>query len=213
MHPSIHLCIHPSLMHASIYASIHLSMHAYVGEQQKRRASTAMNDRSSRAHSLFIVTLKQTHLDRNVTINSRLFMADLGAHIARRIGASSCCLSVNLSICVSAFYCRRYTILVSVIVDFFHSIHSTLFYPLLFILLDTIRYDAMLLLFRWVGAGEEVPSACRHQQGRLAGTVLAGLRAGRAYEGGCEHQSRAVGIEEMHRVAECSVPLYSLSGL
>jgi len=37
-----------------------------------------MNDRSSRAHSLFIVTLRQTHLDSNVTISSRLFMADLG---------------------------------------------------------------------------------------------------------------------------------------
>ena len=30
-----------------------------LGEQQKRRAATAMNDRSSRAHSIFIMSLKQ----------------------------------------------------------------------------------------------------------------------------------------------------------
>jgi hypothetical protein len=51
----------------------------YKGEQTKRRAATAMNDRSTRAHSLFILTLKQRSFkDSNVTIRSKLFLADLG---------------------------------------------------------------------------------------------------------------------------------------
>lgn len=49
-----------------------------VGEQQKRRAATAMNDRSTRAHSLFILTLKQSKPNTSVTLQSRLFLADLG---------------------------------------------------------------------------------------------------------------------------------------
>ena len=49
-----------------------------IGEAQKRRAATAMNDRSSRAHSLFIMTLKQTHPSTDMTLRSRLFLADLG---------------------------------------------------------------------------------------------------------------------------------------
>lgn len=61
-----------------------------VGEGQKRRAATAMNDRSTRAHSLFIVTLKQRKLpsltaggagdnaQKTVTLRTRLFLADLG---------------------------------------------------------------------------------------------------------------------------------------
>lgn len=74
-----------------------------LGEAQKRRAATAMNDRSTRAHSIFILTLKQrmhhsvadvssskaragvevvgeTDEDahRITTITSKLFLADLG---------------------------------------------------------------------------------------------------------------------------------------
>eukprot|EP01038_Epipyxis_sp_PR26KG_P005873 gene5873-8098_t len=49
-----------------------------IGEQQKRRAATAMNDRSTRAHSIFIVTLLQSIPDSEMTIQSRLFLADLG---------------------------------------------------------------------------------------------------------------------------------------
>lgn len=49
-----------------------------IGEQQKRRAATAMNDRSTRAHSLFILTLKQSKPDTSITLQSRLFLADLG---------------------------------------------------------------------------------------------------------------------------------------
>lgn len=37
-----------------------------------------MNDRSTRAHSLFIMTLKQSHPTTAVTLSSRLFLADLG---------------------------------------------------------------------------------------------------------------------------------------
>lgn len=49
-----------------------------VGEKQKRKASTAMNERSSRAHSIFIVRMNQTCKNSGVTITSRLFLADLG---------------------------------------------------------------------------------------------------------------------------------------
>jgi hypothetical protein len=37
-----------------------------------------MNDRSTRAHSLFILTLKQTRPGTSVTLRSRLYLADLG---------------------------------------------------------------------------------------------------------------------------------------
>lgn len=49
-----------------------------LGDAQKRRAATAMNDRSTRAHSLFILTLHQSRPDTAVTLRSRLFLADLG---------------------------------------------------------------------------------------------------------------------------------------
>jgi len=47
------------------------------GEKQKRKAATAMNDRSSRAHSIFIVRMKQT-CHTGVSHTNRLFLADLG---------------------------------------------------------------------------------------------------------------------------------------
>ena len=49
-----------------------------IGEKQKRKAATAMNERSSRAHSIFIVRMKQTCVDTGVSSTSRLFLADLG---------------------------------------------------------------------------------------------------------------------------------------
>ncbi|KAL7522936.1 hypothetical protein ACHAWX_007672 [Stephanocyclus meneghinianus] len=49
-----------------------------IGEAQKRKATTAMNLRSSRAHTVFIVSLKQECLDTGKIINSKLFLADLG---------------------------------------------------------------------------------------------------------------------------------------
>ena len=49
-----------------------------TGDECKRKASTAMNERSSRAHSLFILELNQQNLDSGVSCKSRLFLADLG---------------------------------------------------------------------------------------------------------------------------------------
>ncbi|KAL3803853.1 hypothetical protein HJC23_004015 [Cyclotella cryptica] len=49
-----------------------------IGEAQKRKAVTAMNLRSSRAHTVFIVTLKQNCFDSGKSISSKLFLADLG---------------------------------------------------------------------------------------------------------------------------------------
>jgi hypothetical protein len=48
------------------------------GEKQKRKAATAINARSSRAHTLFIVTLRQHAEVTGVSSTSRLFLADLG---------------------------------------------------------------------------------------------------------------------------------------
>lgn len=48
------------------------------GEKQKRKAATAINARSSRAHTLFIVTLHQECVQTGVSATSRLFLADLG---------------------------------------------------------------------------------------------------------------------------------------
>lgn len=48
------------------------------GEKQKRKAATAMNERSSRAHSLVIMTLHQECQSTGVSSQSRLFLADLG---------------------------------------------------------------------------------------------------------------------------------------
>ena len=49
-----------------------------TGDATKRRAATAMNDRSSRAHSLLIMTLRQRCLKTGVERESRFFLADLG---------------------------------------------------------------------------------------------------------------------------------------
>lgn len=48
------------------------------GEKQKRKAATAMNSRSSRAHTLFIMTLRQKCTETGVSATSRLFLVDLG---------------------------------------------------------------------------------------------------------------------------------------
>jgi hypothetical protein len=49
-----------------------------LGEEQKRRAATAMNDRSTRAHGIFILTLKQRDMNTDISMTSKLFLADLG---------------------------------------------------------------------------------------------------------------------------------------
>jgi kinesin family protein 5 len=48
------------------------------GDSQKRKAATAMNEKSSRAHTLFILSLEQTDPALGVTHRSKLFLADLG---------------------------------------------------------------------------------------------------------------------------------------
>lgn len=48
------------------------------GDAQKRRAATAMNARSSRAHAVFTVSLVQTDDETGKEMRSRLFLADLG---------------------------------------------------------------------------------------------------------------------------------------
>ena len=49
-----------------------------TGDLQKRRAATAMNDRSSRAHSLFVVTMEMFNIKTGVRMKSELYLADLG---------------------------------------------------------------------------------------------------------------------------------------
>ena len=48
------------------------------GEKQKRKAATALNDRSSRAHSIVIISLNQHCQETGVSRSSELFLADLG---------------------------------------------------------------------------------------------------------------------------------------
>ena len=48
------------------------------GDACKRKAATAMNERSSRAHALFILTVTQVEAASGVEHTSRLFLADLG---------------------------------------------------------------------------------------------------------------------------------------
>lgn len=49
-----------------------------AGQAQRRKAATAMNSSSSRAHSVFIISLKQKCLETGKEIQSKLFLADLG---------------------------------------------------------------------------------------------------------------------------------------
>eukprot|EP01065_Artemidia_motanka_P008438 TRINITY_DN1424_c0_g3_i1.p1 TRINITY_DN1424_c0_g3~~TRINITY_DN1424_c0_g3_i1.p1 ORF type:complete len:702 (+),score=255.18 TRINITY_DN1424_c0_g3_i1:55-2106(+) len=48
------------------------------GDEMKRRAATAMNARSTRAHSVVVLSLFQKHRHTGVEVRSRLFLADLG---------------------------------------------------------------------------------------------------------------------------------------
>eukprot|EP00854_Cymbomonas_tetramitiformis_P007701 gene7701-9162_t len=49
-----------------------------TGDALKRQAATAMNDRSSRAHSVVVLTLKQRDVATGVQRSSQLFLVDLG---------------------------------------------------------------------------------------------------------------------------------------
>lgn len=48
------------------------------GEKQKRRAATALNEHSTRAHSIFIISLNQTCITTGINRVSKLFLVDLG---------------------------------------------------------------------------------------------------------------------------------------
>ncbi|KAJ1480827.1 P-loop containing nucleoside triphosphate hydrolase protein, partial [Baffinella frigidus] len=48
------------------------------GDEAKRRAATAMNERSSRAHALLLFSLAQVHAETGVEVCSSLCLADLG---------------------------------------------------------------------------------------------------------------------------------------
>jgi kinesin family protein 5 len=48
------------------------------GEKVKRKAATEMNERSSRAHSLIIIKIRQQHKHTDKTMTSSLFLVDLG---------------------------------------------------------------------------------------------------------------------------------------
>jgi len=48
------------------------------GDEAKRRAATAMNERSSRAHALLLLSLRQLHAPSGVEVWSSLCLADLG---------------------------------------------------------------------------------------------------------------------------------------
>jgi len=49
-----------------------------IGEMQKRKAATAMNQHSSRAHAIFLLTLEQRSISTHVIVKSRMLLADLG---------------------------------------------------------------------------------------------------------------------------------------
>jgi kinesin family protein 5 len=49
-----------------------------LGDQQKRKAATAMNTHSSRAHTVFIIKLKQSQKNTGVNCTSHFLFADLG---------------------------------------------------------------------------------------------------------------------------------------
>ena len=53
------------------------------GDAQKRRAATAMNDRSSRAHAVFTLALVQRDEATGRELRSRLCLADLGGVVVR----------------------------------------------------------------------------------------------------------------------------------
>jgi kinesin family protein 5 len=48
------------------------------GEKMKRKAATAMNERSSRAHALLIIKICQRNTITDVNLTSSLFLVDLG---------------------------------------------------------------------------------------------------------------------------------------
>ncbi|KAL7433686.1 hypothetical protein ACHAXH_002144 [Discostella pseudostelligera] len=71
-------CILDGNVEVTVESIEHVMRLLREGEAQRRKASTAMNSRSSRAHSIFIVSLKQKCINSGKSIHSKLFLADLG---------------------------------------------------------------------------------------------------------------------------------------
>jgi len=67
-----------------------------IGEGQKRKATTAMNERSTRAHNIFIFTLTQFCAQRNINLTNRLYLVDLGG--CEQIKKSAMKLDASISI-------------------------------------------------------------------------------------------------------------------
>lgn len=71
-------CVLDGNVEVTVESIQHVMQLLREGEAQRRRASTAMNSRSSRSHSIFIVSLKQKCINSGKSIHSKLFLADLG---------------------------------------------------------------------------------------------------------------------------------------
>eukprot|EP00048_Salpingoeca_helianthica_P022385 m.17920 g.17920 ORF g.17920 m.17920 type:complete len:672 (-) comp7247_c0_seq2:39-2054(-) len=70
--------VHEGLADFTVPTLAEAEEHLQRAEGAKRRAATAMNDRSSRAHSILMVTLEQTLRTTGQMMRSRLCIADLG---------------------------------------------------------------------------------------------------------------------------------------
>jgi kinesin family protein 5 len=64
-----------------------------LGASKRATSSTKMNDKSSRSHSIFIITVTQKHLIELDTKSGKLFLVDLaGSEKVKKTGAEGNCL-------------------------------------------------------------------------------------------------------------------------
>lgn len=60
-----------------------------IGNENRKVASTKMNDQSSRSHSLFLMTVSQTNLENQSVKIGKLYLVDLaGSEKVGKTGAS-----------------------------------------------------------------------------------------------------------------------------
>lgn len=77
--PRIQNCSFTLHTHRSeIHSTEELERYVKLAEGAKRRAATAMNERSSRAHSILQLSLRQTDMRQGTRLHSMLCLADLG---------------------------------------------------------------------------------------------------------------------------------------
>jgi hypothetical protein len=80
--------------YVAIHALVHVGTsrsaeHLRSAEAVKRTAATLMNERSSRAHSIFMISLTQKGVRGNRKVESRLYMTDLGgSELVKKSGAT-----------------------------------------------------------------------------------------------------------------------------